>query len=279
MRNANRGAVAEFYDTHPISEEQILEKMRHDGVDLVALTEDVLKDYDQDHFGGVGANDDLALASGIDPSVSVLDVCCGLGGPARFLVQTYGCRVTGVDLTESRVEGARRLTEMAGLDDLVRFTTGDALDLPFADAEFDVVIAQEAFCHIPDKDRLIAQCVRVLRPEGRIAFTDIMATSETSEETRRRLGEGMTFSDLSTMEAYRERLEREGCTILLAVDLGAEWREILLKRLDMYRSLEGQTVERFGVDHFRKWDDAYSHFVGLYGTGELSGGRLVARKS
>ena len=269
-------AVIEFYDTHPISERQILDKLHHDGVDLATLSEDTLQNYDQDHYGGLAANDALAARAGIDSDCHVLDVCCGLGGPARYLAHRYGCRVTGIDLTESRVEGARRLTEMTGLEDLVTVHCANALDLPFGDGSFDVVISQEAFGHIPDKDRLVTQCARVLKPGGRLAFTDILATDSTREATRDRLQAGMRFVELATQDEYRRRLEREGLAVEVE-DLSEEWRVILVERLAMYRGLKDQTIERFGEVHFRKWDDVYGFFVGLYEIGELGGGRFLAR--
>ena len=167
-------SVIRFYETHPINEYEILEKLRADGIDLETLTEEVLKDYDQDHFGGLEAVDVLAEKAGIDASTRVLDVCSGMGGPARYLAHRLGCRVTGLDITESRHEAAMRLTALVGLEHLVDFRLGNALDMPFADATFDVVIGQEAFAHVPDKPRLIAECARVVRPGGIIAFTDIL---------------------------------------------------------------------------------------------------------
>jgi ubiquinone/menaquinone biosynthesis C-methylase UbiE len=271
-------AVLEFYDTHPINEQQIVEKLRRDGFDPAEVTEDILQNYDQDHYGGVEANDKLASLAGIDDDCHVLDVCCGMGGPSRYLAHNYGCRVTGIDFTESRVDGARRLAAITGLDDRVNFETANALDMPFADRTFDVLISQEAFCHIPDKDQLMAQCARVLKPGGRIAFTDILRTDKTGEGTRARLQQEMAFQELGSMENYRHALKREGCEVVEIQDVSDEWRVILAERLAMYRSLKGQTVERFGEAHFLKWDSAYSFFVGLYEFGELSGGRFLARR-
>ncbi|HSM42725.1 MAG TPA: methyltransferase domain-containing protein [Afifellaceae bacterium] len=279
MTNEDRiGAVTEFYETHPISEKQIVDRMKADGIDLDAVTEDILQNYDQDHYGGIAANQALAALAGIDADCRVLDVCCGLGGPSRWLAHNFGCRVTGIDLTESRITGAGRLTRMAGLDDRVAFRQGNALDLPFDDRTFDIVVSQEGFCHIPDKDRLVAECARVLKPGGRIAFTDILTTDRTSDAMLERLQAEMTFQDLSSRDGYRDRLECEGCEVVEIQDLGAEWRDILAERLAMYRGLKDQTVERFGESHFLKWDRAYSFFVGLYETGELGGGRFLARR-
>ena len=270
-------AVTEFYQTHPISEKQIIDKLKADGIGLSDLTEDTLQQYDQDHFGGVAANDAIANLAGIDETVQLLDVCCGLGGPARYLAQKYGCHVTGIDLTESRIEGARRLTALTGLDDRVDFVCANALKMPLPDSQFEVVISQEAFCHIPKKDRLIAECVRVLKPGGRLIFTDILATDKTSVATRERLQGEMTFCELGSRESYSRMLENEGCVVVSIENLGKLWEGILVDRLAMYRSLKDSTVERFGSAHFERWDSAYSFFVAQYSTGHLTGGRFLAR--
>jgi sarcosine/dimethylglycine N-methyltransferase len=73
-------AVIHFYETHPINEYEILEKLGADGIDLATLTEEILKDYDQDHFGGLEAVDILAEKAGIGAATHVLDVCSGMGG-------------------------------------------------------------------------------------------------------------------------------------------------------------------------------------------------------
>jgi ubiquinone/menaquinone biosynthesis C-methylase UbiE len=270
-------SVIRFYETHPINEYEILEKLRADGIDLETLTEEILKDYDQDHFGGLEAVDVLAEKAGIDASTRVLDVCSGMGGPARYLAHRLGCRVTGLDITESRHEAAMRLTALVGLEHLVDFRLGNALDMPFADATFDVVIGQEAFAHVPDKPRLIAECARVVRPGGIIAFTDILRRETLSAAEFERLREDMTFQSLETLDGYGRLLARSGCALIGRDDLSIWWTEVLQGRLAMYRSLEDTTVARFGAAHFQKWDATYAFFVGLFAVGRLGGGRFVAR--
>lgn len=248
-------SVSRFYETHPINEQQILHDLERDGIALDGLTEAVLKDYDQDHFGGLQAVEVLAEKAAISPETHVLDVCSGVGGPARYLAHRLGCRVTGLDITQSRHEAAVRLTALVGLDHLVDFRLGNALDMPFADASFDVVIGQEAFAHVPDKPRLIAECARVVRPGGVVAFTDILRREALSAAEFGRLQRGMTFQSLETLDGYARLLARCGCAVLVQDDLSAWWTEVLKDRLAMYRSLKDRTVARFGAAHFQKWDD------------------------
>ena len=267
-----------FYDTHPISESQVLDKLAQTGADTSILTVELLQHHDQDHFGGLAATDALARHAKINESTHVLDLCCGLGGPARYLAYHHGCRVTGVDMNTDRLAGAVRLTERTKLQDRVLFHHANALQTGLADETFDVIVSQEAFCHIPDKKTLIAECVRLLKPGGCIVYTDILARNSMTNEIRSRLESEMAFSELSTLEQYCHLLEEKGCQVVEVEDLSDDWAQILIDRLAMYRSLKEQTVSSFGLTHFQKWDRTYSFFVDLYRSGELGGGRFVARK-
>jgi sarcosine/dimethylglycine N-methyltransferase len=278
MTSQHTGAAVQFYETHPINEAQILHALEARGVALADLTEDILQDHDQDHFGGVEANDVLASKAGISRAHHVLDVCSGMGGPARYLANRLGCRVTGLDLTESRYRSATRLTQWVRLEHLVDFRLGNALDMPFGDASFDVVIAQEAWCHVPDKARLIAECARVVKPGGTIAFTDILAREPLRPAEMERLRRDMAFPTLETLDGYAKLLTDCGCPVVERDDLSAYWAQILVQRLAMYRSLKDETVSKFGTDHFRRWDDTYAFFVGLFSAGKLGGGRFVAHR-
>ena len=267
-----------FYDTHPISESQVLNKLAQTGADTSILTVELLQHHDQDHFGGLAATDALARHAKINKSTHVLDLCCGLGGPARYLAYHHGCRVTGVDMNTDRLAGAVRLTERTKLQDRVLFHHANALQTGLADETFDVIVSQEAFCHIPDKKTLIAECVRLLKPGGCIVYTDILARNSMTNEIRSRLENEMVFSELSTLEQYCHLLEEKGCQVVEVEDLSDDWAQILIDRLAMYRSLKEQTVSSFGLAHFQKWDRTYSFFVDLYRSGELGGGRFVAHK-
>jgi SAM-dependent methyltransferase len=132
-----------------------------------------LAPIDQFHSGGLAATRELARLAAIKPGETVLDVGCGIGGPARLLVREHGAVVTGVDLSERYIEIGRALSKRAGV--AIDLEKADALHLPFPDGGFDVVWTQHVAMNIADRERLYSEFRRVLRPQGRLAFHDLLA--------------------------------------------------------------------------------------------------------
>ncbi len=268
-------SVIDFYDRHPINEAQVLAAVaRRRGPGTRSLKPSDLFDFDQDHYGGLPAVETLARRAGIASTARVLDVCAGLGGPARFLASRFGCRVAAVELNAGRAAGAARLTRLVGLGHRVVVARGDATALPFADARFDACLSQEAFLHIADKATVLGECRRVLRPGGRLAFSDWIAQPRLGDLERQRLHEWMAATTLQTIDGYRRLLGRTGFTALEAEDLSDEWRPILRRRLEMYRALRDDTIARFGERWYRDYQQVYGFFVGLVEDGKLGGGRF-----
>src|SRR6185503_18468830 len=118
--------------------ERILAGLKSLGKDVAALTHEDLAPADEFHSNGRAATRALAELARIPAGSRVLDVGSGLGGPARFLAATCGCDVTGIDLTPEFCAVANELTRLTNLDDRTRFQVGNALELPFRDASFDV---------------------------------------------------------------------------------------------------------------------------------------------
>ena len=126
-----------FYTRHPISCAIILSRLRAARGHLNAVMPDELFTHDQDHYGGLAANDALAKAAQIGAGSRVADFCAGLGGPARYLAFRYGADLTGIELTPARVAGAAELTKLVGLSNRVRVLK--ATDTPLPDASIDAV--------------------------------------------------------------------------------------------------------------------------------------------
>ena len=134
-----------------------------------------LAPLDQFHVGGLKSTQALAALAGVTAGDKVLDIGSGIGGPARYLAATYGCRVTGLDLSAEYTVLAARLGERAGLAGLVDAVCGDALAVPFPDASFDLLWTQHAAMNIPDRPCLYAEMARLLKPGGRLALHDVCA--------------------------------------------------------------------------------------------------------
>lgn len=153
----------------------ILAALEKSGKDLDRLTPEDLAPIDEFHIRGRAATLELAGAAGLNSSMRVLDVGSGIGGTSRCLAREFGCRVTGIDLTEEYCRTAAMLTARTGLAPLVDYRQGDATKLPFADASFDVVWTEHAAMNIPDKPSLYREMHRVLKPGGTLAIHDILA--------------------------------------------------------------------------------------------------------
>lgn len=125
--------------------------------------------------GVLGAEQMIFLEGNLGPSMHILDVGCGIGGPTLNLAEMSGARVTGVNVVERQVQIARERAAERGLSDRVRFEVADAMSLPFPDASFEAVVVFESGCYMPDKARFYRECARVLRPGGRFLGIDWMA--------------------------------------------------------------------------------------------------------
>jgi len=254
----------------------ILAALEKAGKDSSRLTLEDLAPIDEFHIRGRAATLELARAAGLDASKRVLDVGSGVGGTSRCLAKEFGCRVTGIDLTDEYCRAAAMLSAKVGLTDLVDYRQGDATALPFADGEFDVVWTEHAAMNIPDKPRLYKEMHRVLKPGGTLAVYDVLAgpsgpvlfpvpwarTPDTSflvqpGELRRLLEDaGLTVSDWSdTTEAARawfvtlvEKIRKEGFPPLgFHVLMGADFQAMAQnqgRNLQEGRIVLGQIVAR-----------------------------------
>ncbi len=267
-----------FYSQHPISSAIVLARLQAARGNLDLVQPEELWAHDQDHFGGLGANDVLAARAGMRPGARVADFCAGLGGPARYFAHKFGADVTGIELTPARVAGAAELTRLVGLQERVRVLPGDVTAAPLPDGGMDAVISQEALLHVPDKGRALAEAFRALRPGGRIAFTDWVVHAPLAAPDAALMWEGMAAQTLQSPEGYRALLERAGFRAIALEDLTEAWGPILQQRLKMYQAMR-QEAEAAGTpaghDAFHR---SYIRFVDLVCAGQVGGVRATAEK-
>jgi len=203
--------------------------LMEDGVDPAHPSIEALAPYDQFHGRGLEATIEIAELIQADVSNHILDVGSGIGGPARYFANRFGCRVTGIDLTPQFCDVARHLTRLLDLEDRVRFEVGDALAMLFPDGGFDGAYSMNVSMNIADKDAFYREIRRVLKPGAWLVLSEIAkgdggdldyptpwASSErasflsTPEETRRGLLEAgfdviRLHSTLEKARAYGAR--------------------------------------------------------------------------
>ena len=152
----------------------------------------------------------LAEEAGVAPGVSVLDLCCGIAGPGRFIIRELGCAYLGVDSSSSAVEIAR---ERAG-DMPCRFEVARIPPVP--PGPFDVALLFETMLAFPDKETLLDEISRALRHGGRFAFTMEEGVPLTEAE-RERMPDADTVW-LTPLGEMLMHLERAGLRVRLQED-------------------------------------------------------------
>ena len=169
---AERTADVQAHWTRPGVLARIDAALTELGHDPQNLNPEILATLEHLHSGGLATTRDQAKRIAVTEASRVLDVGCGIGGPARYLAHTYGCQVDGIDLTPELIETARVLTKRCKLADRVKLRLGNALDLPYSSQTFDVVWCQNVTMNIADQAGLLAGIYRVLKPGGLFTSTE-----------------------------------------------------------------------------------------------------------
>ena len=170
-------AVAGHYGKSGL-EEKILGALARAGIDAKNMTATDLAPVDEFHVGGIDATKELAAQMELRKGMGLLDVGCGIGGPARFFAGDYGCKVTGIDLTEEFIQVATTLTRMVKLDAAAEFRQGSALKLPFEATTFDGAYMIHVGMNIADKTAVFREVRRVLKSGALFTVFDIMRASD-----------------------------------------------------------------------------------------------------
>jgi SAM-dependent methyltransferase len=203
------------------------------------VTVEDLGPVDEFHIGGRVATESFLDQLDLQAEDHVLDVGCGLGGASRFVAQRYGCRVTGIDLTQEYIETGRVLCSWVELSDRVTLDQGNATGTLYPAGSFDKAYMLHVGMNIADKHVLVAELQRVLRPGGTLGVYDVM-----------RVGDGdLTYpvpwattadgSSVATPDEYRAALEAAGFEVTAARDRGDF-------ALEFFRRLQGNATAAGG---------------------------------
>lgn len=172
-----------------------------------------LAPVDEFHIGGRPATAKLCEQLDVLAESEVLDIGCGIGGAARFISSTFGCRVAGIDLTPEYVDVARTLSDWTGFGGQLRFEAGSALDMPFEDGRFGAATLLHVGMNIQDKGALFEEVFRVLKPGGRFGVYDVMGEAELDHAYPVPWASNASMSFVDSPSTYRQALESAGFVI------------------------------------------------------------------
>jgi phosphoethanolamine N-methyltransferase len=230
-----------------------------------------------------GAAEVEQLLEGSDLSgCTLLDIGCGLGAIDELLVRRHhAASVTGIDIDPALLTGMQARLERAGLTDRIRAVRVDGGPLPFADASFDVVFSKDSLVQIPDKPRMFAQILRVLRPGGRLIASDWLrgGSGEYSEDMLEffRL-EGIAYN-MSTLAESAATLESSGFGEIEIRDRHDWYLRLAQQELAaMEGPLNATIVGRIGAHRARHFIDNWRQLVVVLRRGELRPGHFKATK-
>jgi ubiquinone/menaquinone biosynthesis C-methylase UbiE len=177
---------------------------------------------EQIHIGGFASSMDLAQRAGIAAGSRGVDLCCCTGAGMRFLARFLNvAHMTGVDATPAMVQLGRQRAAAEGLAEKIFFIENNVCATGLPSGEFDFVWGEDAWCYVEDKTKLIAEAARLIKPRGKIAFTDWLEgpAGLTETEAARFLG-FMKFPNILTLGEYQSLLEKNNCAVRVAQDTG-----------------------------------------------------------
>lgn len=227
-------AVEQHYSGSGAIVEAIAAALREAGRDLDGLSTADLAAVDEFHIRGREATVEIAEALGVGPGSVVLDVGCGLGGPARALAELRSCSVVGVDLTPAFCEAAAELSRWTALDAHTSFQVGDATALEFDDATFDAAVTIHAAMNIPDKPAMYREARRVVRPGGTFVVYDVLQGEGGDVLFPVPWAREPSISHLATVEEMRTMLAAAGFAVVAehdSSDWSLEWFQAMAARI------------------------------------------------
>ncbi|WSP95896.1 methyltransferase domain-containing protein [Streptomyces sp. NBC_01233] len=180
------------------------------------------------------------------PGQNVLDIGCGIGMPALRLLRAHPVRLVGITISESQVEQARVGATEAGLSDRATFEYADAMRMPFPDDSFDAAWALESLFHVPDREQVLSETARVLRPNSRLAIADFVLRTPISEAGMKavdRICETFGVHSFSSLDDYLAQLSSHGFTDLDVLDISDNVARTGTLLADAWDAVREQLVE------------------------------------
>jgi cyclopropane fatty-acyl-phospholipid synthase-like methyltransferase len=170
-------------------------------------------------------NREMARIAGISSEHHVLDAGCGVGGAAFYLASQFGCKVTGITLSQKQLDFAKKTQQSSDEKDLISFDLQDFTKTTFPASTFDFVWACESSCYANPKTQFIDEVFRVLKPGGKLILSDYFLTEEGIKDKQayiRKWGETWAINNFNTENNFVDELEKKNFRILKNLDFSNE---------------------------------------------------------
>jgi SAM-dependent methyltransferase len=229
MRDAAARSIERHYGSRGLGE-RLLAALEEAGKPAGSVVRDDLAALDEFHIGGREATRDLARLAGIGEGDRVIDIGCGIGGPARTLAAEFGCVVTGIDVVAEYVRAAEMLAALVGLDDRVSFRRGDAAALLPGEGRYDVAWTQHVTMNVEDKAGLFGRIRELIRPGGRYVFHEVCRGTVAPVHFPVPWANDADISFLVPAEEFRDALSASGLR-------PRAWEDVSARSLGWFRGM------------------------------------------
>lgn len=209
----------------------------------------------------------------------VLDLGAGYGGTARYLASSFGCPVVALNLSEVENERDREMNRAVGLDQLIEVLDASFEEIPYPDNHFDVVWSQDSFLHSGNREKVIEEAARVLKPGGVLIFTDPMQADDCPEGVLQPILDRIHLETLGSPKFYRETAKKNGLEEIDYEDhahqLPRHYGRVLEETKRREASLEGE----ISPEYIERMKTGLQHWVNGGNNGYLAWGIFRFRKA
>ncbi|MFU8878114.1 MAG: SAM-dependent methyltransferase [Wenzhouxiangellaceae bacterium] len=216
----------------------------------------------------------------LDDKTHVLDLGAGYGGSMRHLARQFGCRCVALNLSEVENKRDREINREQGLDHLIEVVDGDFTSLPYDSNSFDVIWSQDAFLHSGDREKVLAEAVRVLKPGGRLIFTDPMQSDDAPVDRLQPIYDRIHLDSLGSPGFYRQTLQQLGLEEAAFEDhtpqLPRHYARVRQELVSNQSELLDKGVSR---DYIERMQSGLQHWVDGGNKGDLAWGIFLFRKA
>ena len=223
--------------------------------------------------------DKLIQRLNINEGSYVLDVGCGVGGPAIYIANKTGCTIAGVDVSDVGIETANKLAKKSNLENRTEFYLGDAMKMPYSDDSFDIAISLNVMNVFEDKVGLFKEVLRVLKPSGIWAFLSGTFDMPDDLEITRKMARGYLIPQYyDSLENYRKKLIEAGFKIEEITEYVSDFRVQNKKWGDAYKKHFDEIAEEQGKENTEYHIEYFDTYLSLIDQGKAANHLIISTK-